>query len=144
MQGQVVTPSCFPPSVIVPAGGLSADFPITAPQVNAPSYVLIQASYGPTGAMQAKLLEIDPGPPGASVLFAFGISNTIGVTGGTPMSGTVSTVMLAPAGGGTVTLISIDPSIVDAPATVPVPAGSSAASLPLITSPLLLVATRRV
>src|SRR5437667_12719476 len=144
MQGQVVTPSCFPPSVIVPAGSLSADFPITAPQVNSPSYVLIQASYGPTGAMQAKLLEIDPGPPGASVLFAFGISNTIGVTGGTSMSGTVSTVMLAPAGGGAVTLTSSNPSIVQVPATVPIPAGNSAASFTITTSPVLVGATVQV
>src|SRR5437667_2232366 len=144
MQGQVVTPSCFPPSVIVPAGSLSADFPITAPQVNSPSYVLIQASYGPTGAMQAKLLEIDPGPPGASVLFAFGISSTIGVIGGTSMSGTVSTVMLAPAGGGAVTLTSSNPSIVQVPATVPIPAGNSAASFTITTSPVLVGATVQV
>jgi len=130
--------------VIVPAGSLSADFPITAPQVNSPSYVLIQASYGPTGAMQAKLLEIDPGPPGASVLFAFGISNTIGVTGGTSMSGTVSTVMLAPAGGGAVTMTSSNPSIVQVPATVPIPAGNSAASFTITTSPVLVGATVQV
>jgi len=144
MQGQVVTPSCFPPSVIVPAGSLSADFPITAPQVNSPSYVLIQASYGPTGAMQAKLLEIDPGPPGASVLFAFGISSTIGVIGGTSMSGTVSTVMLAPAGGGAVTMTSSNPSIVQVPATVPIPAGNSAASFTITTNPVLVGATVQV
>src|SRR5439155_197108 len=36
MEGQVVTSPCIPPGVIVPAGSISADFPITAPQVNAP------------------------------------------------------------------------------------------------------------
>src|SRR5262249_41767050 len=74
MEGQVVTP----PSVTVPAGSISADFTITAPQVNAPRYVLIQASYGATGGNQAKLLEVDPGQPGASVLFAFGVNLTNG------------------------------------------------------------------
>src|SRR5215813_9279344 len=109
-EGQVITP----PDVTVPAGSLHADFTITAPQVNAPSYVLIQATDGATGLMQARLLEIDPGPPGASILFAFGVRST-GLIGGESASGTVSTVMLAPAGGGTVTLTSDDPSLVQVP-----------------------------
>src|SRR5262249_35369608 len=58
MEGQVVTP----PDVTVPAGRISANFTLTAPQVNAPRYVLIQATYGTTGGRQAKLLEIDPTP----------------------------------------------------------------------------------
>src|SRR5262249_57799123 len=72
MQGPLVTPPCSPPSLIVPAGSISADFPITAPQVNSPSFVLIQATHPATGVMHAQLLEIDPGPPCPSGLFAFG------------------------------------------------------------------------
>ena len=49
MEGQVVTPQ----SVTVPAGSTSANFVITAPQVNALRYVLVQGSYGPSGGMQA-------------------------------------------------------------------------------------------
>src|SRR5262249_13749757 len=91
MEGQVVTP----PSVTVPAGSLSADFTITAPQVNAPHYVLIQATYGTTGGMQAELLTIDPGPPGVPTLLALGVNPTTGVIGGTAMRGTVGLVMPA-------------------------------------------------
>src|SRR5262249_28264485 len=57
MEGQLVTPPCSPPSLIVPAGSISANFPITAPQVNAPRFVLIQATHPATGATQATLLE---------------------------------------------------------------------------------------
>src|SRR3989442_6288037 len=143
MEGQVVTPPCFPPSVIVPAGSLSVDFPITAPQVNAPRYVLIQASYGTTGAMQAKLLEIDPGPPGASTLFAFGVVWT-NLIGGASTRGPVSTIMLAPAGGGAVTLTSSDPSIVQVPPSAPMPAGTSANSFTVTVGPVSIGATVRL
>src|SRR5215813_4424610 len=132
-EGQVITP----PDVTVPAGSLHADFTITAPQVNAPSYVLIQATDGATGLMQARLLEIDPGPPGASILFAFGVRST-GLIGGESASGTVSTVMLAPAGGGTVTLTSDDPSLVQVPPAVSIPAGNSASSFTITTSPVTI------
>ena len=43
MEGQVVTPAG---GVTVPAGSRSVSFPITAPQVNATHWVLIQAAYG--------------------------------------------------------------------------------------------------
>src|SRR5438552_16707684 len=75
--------------------------------------------------MQATLLEIDPGPPGSSVLCALGV-NPMGLIGGTSTLGTVSTVMLAPAGGGAVTLTSDNPSVVQVPPTVAIPAGNSA------------------
>ena len=139
MEGQVVTPQ----SVTVPAGSMSANFTITAPQVNAPRYVLIQGSYGTSGGMQATLLEIDPGPPGSSVLFALGV-NPMGLIGGTSTRGTVSTVMLAPAGGGAVTLTSDNPSIVQVPPTVAIPAGNSANSFTITTSRVLVGTTVRI
>ena len=134
MEGQVVTPPCFPPGVIVPAGSISADFPITAPQVNAPHYVLIQATYGTTGGMQAKLLEIDP-TPGAPVLFAMGVKPS-GLIGGASARGTVELVMPAPAGGGVVTLSSDNPSVVQVPPSVSIAAGNSANSFTITTSPV--------
>ena len=139
MEGQVVTPQ----SVTVPAGSISAAFTITAPQVNAPRYVLIQATYGTTGGMHAKLLEIDPGPPGAPVLLALGVSPT-GLIGGTSTRGTVSLVMLAPAAGGAVTLTSADPSLVQVPPTVSIPAGNSANSFTITTSPVAIGGTVRI
>src|SRR5205809_1646220 len=122
---------------------MSANFMITAPQVNAPRYVLIQGSYGTSGGMQATLLEIDPGPPGSSVLFALGV-NPMGLIGGTSTRGTVSLVMLAPAGGGAVTLTSDDPSLVQVPPTVSIPAGNSANSFTITTSPVVIGATVRI
>src|SRR5207253_227105 len=134
MEGQVVTPPCFPPGVIVPAGSISADFPITAPQVNAPHYVLIQATYGTTGGMQAKLLEIDPAP-GAPVLFAMGVKPS-GLIGGASARGTVELVMPAPAGGGVVTLSSDNPSVVQVPPSIAIAAGNSTNSFTITTSPV--------
>src|SRR5262249_672852 len=99
MEGQVVTP----PSVTVLAGGLSADFTITAPQVNAPHYVLLQATYGTTGGIQAELLEIDPGPPGTPTLLALGVNPPTGAIGGTALRATLGPGTPAPAGGGVVT-----------------------------------------
>jgi len=141
MEGQVVTPA----NVTVPAGSISADFTIMVPQVDAPRYVLIQGSYGTSGGIQARLLEVDPGPPGASVLFAFGVTQPIGgMIGGTSTRGTVSTVMLAPAGGGAVTLTSDNPSVVQVPPVVSIAAGNSANSFTITTSPVVVATTVRV
>src|SRR5438093_2937460 len=140
MEGQVVTP----PNVTVPAGGISANFTITAPQVNAPRYVLIQGAYGATGGNQAKLLEIDPGPPGAPTVRALGLTlsvNQFGVIGGASTRGTVSLVMLAPPAGGVVTLTSDNPSVVQVPPTVSIPGGNSANSFPITTSPVAVGTT---
>jgi hypothetical protein len=136
MEGQLVTPPCFPPSVIVPAGSTRADFAITAPQVNAPHYVLIQAIYGTTGGMHAKLLEIDPAPSGPATLLALGVSPSE-VIGGNALRGTVELVMPAPAGGGVVTLSSDNPALVQVPPSVSIAAGNSANSFTITTSSVL-------
>src|SRR5205823_4501024 len=60
MEGQVVAPAG---GVIVPTGSTSASFTITAPQVNASYWVLIQASYGNEAGMHAAVLRIDPEQP---------------------------------------------------------------------------------
>ena len=139
LEGQVVTPQ----SVTVPAGSITASFTMTAPQVNAPRYVLIQATYGTTGGTQAKLLEIDPGPPVAPILFALGVNPLSGI-GGNPILGTVELVMPAPVGGGLVTLSSDNPAVAQVPATVSVAAGNSANSFSLTTSPVTIGATVRI
>jgi hypothetical protein len=140
MEGEVVVPQ----DVTVPAGSISASFRITAPQVNAPRYVLIQATYGFTGATHAELLEIDPGPPGPATLLAFGVNPTVGVIGGNPMRGTVGLVMPAPLGGGVVTLTSSDPSLVQVPPSVAIAAGNSANSFTITTSPVAFGAFARI
>jgi len=139
MEGQVVTPA----GVTVPAGSLSATFTITAPQVNAPRFVLVQGTFGSTGTNQATLLEIDPAPAGAPVLLALGASPT-DLIGGTSTRGTVSLVMLAPPGGGSVTLTSTNPSVVQVPATVSIAAGNSANSFTVTSSRVSLGTTVEV
>ena len=138
MEGKVVTP----PNVTVPAGSVSANFPIDAPQVPFPYYVLIQASYSSSGVGHARLLEIVPGSSGATLL-ALGISPT-SVVGGASTTGSVQLVVPAPAGGGNVTLTSDNPALVQVPASVSVPAGNSAASFTISTSAVATFTTVRI
>src|SRR5262245_2173440 len=132
MEGQVISPQ----NVTVPAGSTTATFTITAPQVNAPRFVLIQGTYGTSGGTQAQLLEIDPGPPGAPTLFAMGIKPSQAI-GGNSLVGTVQLVMPAPAGGGVVALNS-DNAAAQVPATVSIAAGNSANSFTITTTPVTL------
>ena len=132
MEGQVVTPSG---GVTVPAGSTSANFTITAPQVNAPYWVMIQASYGSGAGMHGAVLRIDPGQPAIPDLHAMGINPPqMSVIAGGSLRGTVGLVTPAPPGGTTVTLFSGDPSVVQVPAGVHIAAGNSAASFTITTS----------
>ena len=129
MEGDVVVPA----NVTIPAGSLSASFPITPPPVARPNWVIIQASYGFDGQTQAKTLRVDPGPPGPSPLFAFGVSQN-NLVGGTTVLGTVGLTVPAPPGGEVVTLLSQNTSVAQVPASVTVAAGSSTASFNITTS----------
>ena len=133
MEGQVVTSPLG--GVTVPAGSLTANFTITAPPVNAPHWVLIQASYG-SGAngMHGALLQIDPAP-GTPEVFAIGI-NPLSVTSGQTVRGTVGLVQPAPAGGATVFLSSSDPAA-QVPSSVNIAAGNSANSFTITTSSVI-------
>lgn len=139
MEGQVVTPS----SVLVPAGSVSADFPITAPQVVAPHWVLIQARCGTSGGAQARLLKIDPGPPGTPTLLAFG---TIApdVVAGNSLTGTVALVTPAPVGGGVVNLSSENLSVAQVPPTVSIAQENSTNSFAISTTPVTVTTTVRI
>jgi hypothetical protein len=138
MEGTVITP----PNVTVPAGSVSANFPITAPQVFAPHYVLIQASYSSFGVSHARLIEIAPGSSSPTLL-ALGVSPT-SVVGGASTTGTVQLVVPAPAGGGIVALTSDNPALVQVPASVSVPAGNSATSFTINTSAVTSFTTVRI
>jgi hypothetical protein len=129
MEGQVVTPSG---GVTVPAGSKSATFTITAPQVNASYWVMIQASYGNDAGMHAAVLRIDPDQPAVPDLFAMGVDPT-SVIGGASLQGTVGLTTPAPAGGTTVFLSSDDPSTVQVPASVQVAEGNSTNSFTITT-----------
>jgi hypothetical protein len=131
MEGQVVTPSG---GVTVPAGSTSANFTITAPQVTASHWVIIQASYLSNAGMHGAVLRIDPEQPAVPDLYAMGIEPT-SVIGGATIRGTVGLATPAPAGGTTVFLSSSDPNV-QIPASVQVAAGNSANSF--------TIGTRRV
>lgn len=120
MEGQVVTP---PGGVTVPAGATSASFTITAPQVNASYWVMIQASYGADSGMHGAVLRIDPEQPAVPNLYAMGIEPT-SVIGGATIRGTVGLATPAPTGGTTVFLSSSDPNV-QIPSTVQIAAGNS-------------------
>jgi hypothetical protein len=129
MEGRVVTPA----SVTVPAGSLSTDFTITAPPVWATHWVFIGGQYGTSGGSQARLLQIDPGPPGAPTLLAMGASAS-DVIGGDSFRGTIALVVPAPPGGGAVSLTSENPGVVQVPASVTVAEGNSTGSFIVTTS----------
>jgi hypothetical protein len=131
MEGQVVTPSG---GVTVPAGSTSATFPITAPQVNASYWVMIQASYG-NGAsgMHGAVVRIDPTQPAVPDLYALGVDPVSTVAGGS-LRGTVGLATPAPPGGTTVSLWTSDPAAAQVPASVQIAEGNSANSFTVTTS----------
>jgi hypothetical protein len=139
MEGEVITPG----PVTIPAGSVSANFTITAPQVNAYRYVLIQARYGSFGGSHAKLLEIQPPPAGTPTLLAIDVRPRA-VIGGQPTRGMVSLIMPAPAEGGTVALSTSDPALAQVPPTVLIAPGNSANSFEITTARVFLQSSVRI
>jgi hypothetical protein len=139
MEGEVVTPG----NVTVPAGSISANFTITAPQVNAPRYVLIQARYGTFGGSHARLLEIQPAPAGTPTVFALDVRPRA-VIGGNATRGTVGLIMPAPAGGGTVSLSTSDPALAQVQPSVSIAPGNTANSFDITTSRVFLQSSVRI
>jgi hypothetical protein len=129
MEGQVIVPQ----SVTIPAGSVSATFTTTpAPETPFPRWVFIQGSYGTSGGLQARILEIDPAP-GPATLLAIGPASQ-DLIGGNSGRASVALVIPAPAGGGVVSLTTDNPSIIHVPATVTIPGGNSATSFAIGTS----------
>ena len=136
MEGQVIVPQ----SVTIPGGSISATFTTSpAPQTPFPRWVFIQGHYGTSGGSQARILEIDPAP-GPATLLAIGPASQ-DVIGGRNGRGSVALVIPAPAGGGTVNLTTDNPSIIHVPPSVSIPAGNSAVSFTIATSPVSGLAT---
>jgi len=131
MEGQVITPSG---GVTVPAGSTSASFTITAPQVDASYWVIVQASYGNSASMHGSVIRIDPSQPAVPDLYAMGVDPPQGVIGGNSLVGTVGLVTPAPVGGTTVFLSSSDASSAQVPASVQIAAGNSTNSFTITTS----------
>jgi hypothetical protein len=129
MEGQVIVP----PSVTIPAGSTSATFTTTpAPETPFARWVFIQGHYGTSGGSQARILEIDPAP-GPATLLAIGPASQ-DLIGGNSGRASVALVVPAPAGGGTVSLTTDNPSVIHVPASVTIPEGNSATSFTIGTS----------
>jgi hypothetical protein len=131
MEGQVIVPQ----SVTVPAGSITTTFTTSpAPETPFPRWVFIGAHYGTSGGSQARILEIDPAP-GPATLLAIGPSSQ-DVIGGNSGRASVALVIPAPAGGGTVSLTTDNPSVIHVPDNVSIGEGNSAASFMIATSPV--------
>jgi hypothetical protein len=131
MEGDVIVPQ----SVTIPAGSISANFTTSpAPETPFPRWVFIQGHYGTSGGSQARILEIDPAS-GPATLLAIGPASQ-DVIGGKSGRASVALVIPAPIGGGTIKLTTDNPSVIHVPASVSIPAGNSAVSFAIATSPV--------
>jgi len=129
LEGRVVTPG----PVTIPAGSTSASFTITAPDVNAPHWVMIQASYGSgNSGLHGAVLRVDPDVPATPSILAL-TTDAPAVIGGQSMRGLVGLATPAPAGGATISLSSDNP-VVRVPASVAIAAGNSATTFVASTS----------
>src|SRR4029450_9413742 len=112
MEGQVIVPQ----SVTVPGRSIRPPFTTTpAPETPFPRWVFIQGHYGTSGGSQARILEINPAS-GPATLLAIGPAS-LDVIGGNSGRASVALVIPAPAGGGTISLTTDNPSIIHVPAS---------------------------
>ena len=122
-------PVTVPDLVSIPAGALSASFPITTSTVSDVATISLVGTIngvGGTGTMSV-------GPPGAPAPMDL-IVRPGSVTGGTPAMAVVTLNQAAPAGGTVVNLSSTHPAVASVPASVTVAAGSRSAQFPVTTS----------
>ncbi len=116
-----------PASVTVPAGQISANFPITTSAVTSTATVTITTTFA--------------GETFNDFLILFTVLRTVefdpsSVVGGTPSTGRVILGIPAPQGGAVVTLTNVHPARITIPASVTVPAGATSATFPATTNPV--------
>jgi subtilisin family serine protease len=116
-----------PATVNVPAGAMSATFPVTSTSTVNQTTVTVTATY-PAGTDKTVAVILLAPPTPASVTV-----NPATVVGGSPSTGTVTLSGPAPAGGASVSLLSSATGVATVPATVEVPAGETSATFPVTT-----------
>ena len=126
-------PLAVPATVTVPAGAISANFPINTSPVSTPVPVNILATISGIGSKSS----VTVGPP-ASVKPSSLTLTPLTVTGGNPVTATVTLSGPAPAGGTVVPLSSQYPEFAAVPASITVPAGATSATFTIATSPVPL------
>ncbi len=124
-------PLAVPETVTVPAGAISANFTINTSPVTIPTPVKIYGTIAGIGAWGG--ISVDPP---ASVKPASLSLNPLTVTGGNPVTGTVTLTGPAPAGGKVVPLGSQYPEFVSVPASMTIPAGATSGTFSITTSPV--------
>jgi hypothetical protein len=130
---QTIVPLAVPETVTVPAGAISANFTINTSPVTIPTPVNIYGTIAGIGAWGG--ISVDPP---ASVKPASLSLNPLTVTGGNPVTGTVTLTGPAPAGGKVVPLGSQYPEFVSVPASITIPAGATSGTFSIATSPVPL------
>src|SRR3954452_10570552 len=121
-----------PPTVSVPAGNNSTNFPITTNATSAFTTVEVDASAG--GVTRSAFVNLAAGATAPS-LVSLAVTPT-SVAGGSNATGTVRLSSAAPSGGVLVTLATGNESVAHPPPIVTVPAGQSQANFTVTTSPV--------
>lgn len=117
-----------PATVNVPAGVTSYNFTVTTVPTHTTESVRVTASFG--SSSQSAFITVQ-----TPSLFSF-VVNPRTVQGGNNTLGTVTLNGPAPAGGAVVTLQSLNPAVVQVPASITVPAGATSAQFTITTSPV--------
>jgi RHS repeat-associated protein len=121
----------LPASVTIAAGSASASFTIVTAKVTSSVVGQVSASYD--GTTRTASLAIDPPPV---MLSALTLSPST-VTGGNPVTGTITLTAPATEGGALVTIGTDDPLVADVPAAVVVPAGALSVNFSIGTTTML-------
>ena len=117
-------PAATPPAgVAVPAGALSATFPVATSAVASAVTAHVSASYA--GVAKTATLTVEPAP--AATLASVTLHPST-ISGGATSTGTVTLSAVAPSGGALVTLKSGTPSVATVPPSVTVGAGKTSAT----------------
>lgn len=115
-----------PTSVAVPAGAVSATFPIASTSVKAQTVVTLTAALN--GAAQTATLTVQAPELEPIVL------TPSSVIGGDAAAAVLTLTFPAPAGGAMITLTGSSPAAATLPASVTIPAGQTTVSVPITTS----------
>ena len=119
-----------PASVTVAAGSSAATFGIATSAVSATTSATLTATYN--GVQKTTTFTVNPAPASPPALSSLTLSQTT-VSGGTPVTATVTLSAPAPAGGASVALKSSKPAVATTPSSVTVASGARSATFTVTT-----------
>jgi len=118
-----------PSSVVVPAGSLTATFPVTSVKTSTETVVTITATF-PAGSSATGKARVLASP----IISSLALSPNV-VLSGTPSTGTVTLTGPAPTGGAVIALTSSDTTVATVPASLTIPARASTGTFTVATRP---------